>query len=213
MKQKILPALIWVSLAFLVSGCMHDGTILGLSRPAKVKSAADEISSEIAILLSYNKFLNGLPKDHLEVEQAKAEKAFADFKAPIHRLRLALILSRSEPGSESYLRARALLSVDEKKGLKPDPVLRDFALYLSSSLLRLEEQSARHDLLDQKINELTTRDQAQSQKIKNLENQNQQLLKKIKEEEEERQKLQKMIEELKTVEKNIMKRDNGSPGQ
>jgi len=220
MKRNSVSLLIWAVIGSLISSCMTQGGLLSLSKTNREKPAAIVSSSEIAILLSYNKHLIGLPKEALEEEKAKAEKAFTDFNGPIHRLRLAMVLSLSNPASDDYKRARTLLSVDLPEGAKPDPVLRDFAIFLDAGLFRLEEQETRHRALSQKLlKEQAVRDQEMSQKIKNQENQNQKLLQKLKEEEEQGQKLQKMIEELKTIEKNIMndkkimKRENGNPSQ
>ncbi|MBN4053138.1 hypothetical protein JYT92_00095 [bacterium AH-315-L15] len=177
------------------------------------KKASIEKSSEIGILLGYYGHLDALSTDALKQERARAQKASSEFNNPTHRLRLAMILSLSEPGSLDYRQALELLKTAAEAGEKQDPTLSDFSRFLAASLHRLKIQNEHNQKLGRMLNEQDVRYQALLDRKKKQDNRVGSLTKKLKKEATRSRHFEKIIEELKTIEKNIMKRENEKPNE
>lgn len=211
MIQKItcLFLLLFYGVAF--SGCDLAGKIRQLSNSentTKEKKNKTENTSEIGILLGYFRHLDKLSKDKLALERKNTQKAALEFDDPIHRLRLAMLLSLPQHSeSQDYDHALELLTNYLNDTATIDPMLRDFSLFLSAFIRHLKEQEEGNRHLDKTLKKQEHRNRHLDEILKKQEAQYQELAQKLKLEETRSGKLQKMIEELKTIEKNIMKRD------
>ncbi len=133
---------------------------------------------EMAVIVSYFRFLNSLPEKALKQEHERTKKEFENNKSPVNRLRLAMILGYTDPQYRDTKHALALLKTYLDDPGEQDPTLRDFSFMLTYFV----------------------------QQMKNQEDEYQKITQQLKKEQEENEKLNKMIEELKTIEKNLMER-------
>jgi len=147
--------------------------------PDKKKQPPPEKPIEIAVIVSYFRFLNSLPEKALKQEHARTQKEFAQDQSPINRLRLAMLLGFTQTKHRDTQRSLELLNSYMENPDTQDPMLRDFSFLLASFVQQFKHQDKGYEKVRQQL----------------------------KKERTENKKLKKMIEELKTIEKNIMKRD------
>lgn len=175
------------------------------------KKDALEGSSEIGILLGYFQHVDSLSEEALEKERSNAQKAFSEFNNSMQRLRFAIVLSLSPPDSRDYHQALELLKPDLKATGKQDFTLRDFSRFFYAALHRLKIREEHH----QEISRMVIKHDARYRELLNekhkTDDQVQNLIHDLKEEQTRSRELEKIIEELKTIEKNIMKRENEKP--
>ena len=204
--------LLFVSGSLLIA-CQANWKIDGISSRNAAIDNKKELGNhpEIVMLLGYFRFLDSLSGDALELERARTRKTLAKFHDPIHRLRLAMILSLPLSDSQDYGRALELLTENLERDVPLDPTLRDFSLFLSASIRQLKKQDERYQDLEQtllqKLGVEKTQSETLAQKLKKLKGRNKVLSHELKGESAQRKNLQKMIDDLKIVEKNIIIRD------
>ena len=133
---------------------------------------------EMAVIVSYFRFLNSLPEKALKQEYERTNKEFENNKSPVNRLRLVMILGYTDPQYRDTKQSLALLKSYVDDPGEQDTMLRDFSFMLSYFV----------------------------QQMKNQEDEYQKITQQLKKGQEENEKLNKMIEELKTIEKNLMER-------
>ncbi len=204
--------LLLLSGVFLL-GCQPSWKIDGIPPQNDVDEKNGLAShSEIVMLLGYFRFLDSLSADALALERERTRKTLAKFHDPIHRLRLAMLLSLPLSDSQNYNRALELLTENLERPVPLDPTLRDFSLFLSASIRQFKKQDERYRDLEKTLSEKLGAEQKQggvlARKIKKLEGRYKSLSQELKDEKMRRKKLQKMIDGLKIIEKNIIIRDN-----
>lgn len=147
--------------------------------PIKKKKDKPEKPIEIAVIVSYFRFLNSLPEKALKQEHARTQKEFAADSSAINRLRLAMLLGFTNTKHRDTQRSLELLNryLEDPKTL--DPMLRDFSFLLASFVQKLKQQDKAYKIISHELKKGRT----------------------------ENKKLKKMIEELKTIEKNLVERD------
>ncbi|MFQ5598097.1 MAG: hypothetical protein ACE5GK_08605 [Nitrospiria bacterium] len=175
---------------------------------ATVKKEMKRQLHEIEILLAYYRHLDTLSEKALNVERLKTQKAFSKFKDPIHRLKFAMILTMPEHPEPQDADLALNLVENYLSGSVPiDPVLRDFSLFLAASIRQDQKREAEYRNLDREHRKREEDYKGLVRKIKDRDKQYQTLSKRLKAEEAQSEKLEKIIEALKTIEENIMKRD------
>lgn len=211
MIQKIAWSILLVFYGIGLSSCDFAGKIRQLSdseSTIKEKEDTTEKPSEIGILLGYFRYLDRLSGDELALERRNTQRAVLEFDDPIHRLRLAMLLSLPQHSeTKDYDQALELLTNYLNDTAPLEPMLRDFSLFLSASILHFKNQEERYRDLDKTLRIQEEAYRNLDKMLKKQEEQYRSLARKLKIEETRSGKLQKMIEELKTIEKNIMKRD------
>ncbi len=135
----------------------------------------------LAIIVSYFRFLNSLPEKAIAQEHRRTEKEFKQNNNPVNRLRLAMLLGLSKSRHRDTDQSLSLLAAFLDKP-DQDPLLKDFSFLLYTLIQERQSEAKHHSDLSIKL----------------------------KKEAGENKKLKKMIEELKTIEENIMKRDEAS---
>lgn len=143
------------------------------------KKEPPEKPIEIAVIVSYFRFLNSLPEKALKQEHARTQKEFAANQSPINRLRLAMLLGFTNTKHRDTQRSLDLLNSYMKNPDSQDPMLRDFSFLLASFVQQFKKQDQTYEKVRQQLHKERTKNK----------------------------KLNKMIEDLKTIETNIMKRD------
>ncbi|GEM_PF-6757735 len=143
------------------------------------KKDAPEKPIEIAVIVSYFRFLNSLPEKALKQEYTRTQKEFSQDQSPINRLRLAMLLGFTHTKHRDTQRSLDLLNGYMDDPNTHDPMLRDFSFLLSSFVQQFKAQDSN----------------------------NKKISRQLKKERAENKKLKTMIEELKTIEKNLMKRE------
>ena len=219
MKRRIVWRISLLLCAFSVFSCK------GLKHPdlsfMVMESASAPQKSEIFTLLGYFRYLDSLSKEALDEEYDRIQKLFSKEHTLVNRLKLAILLSRPNIHYQDYNRSLDLLTKYSEDPAKEDRLLRELSFFLSYFIQRVNNEKERYQDLTQKFNEIEGRNtDLQAQRKKDLEqhqklkDQNSHLKKetrKLKQENrqqaKERKKLQKMIDGLKSIEKNLMKRD------
>ncbi len=135
---------------------------------------------DLEIIVSYFRYLNSLSSEKLKEEHRRTHQEFDHNKSPTNRLRLAILLGFSSAKHRDTKRSLALLKTYLDDPNEQNTILRDFSFLLYTFV----------------------------QQIKTQEKETQKLSQQLKKERRENQTRKKMIEELKTIEKNLIKRDN-----
>ncbi len=219
MKQLYKNLVLVLISGLLLTACQPNGKIRSIFSGKATANNKSEFSghSEIVMLLGYFRFLDSLSSDTLEVERERTKKTLAKFHDPIHRLRLAMLLSLSLSNSQDYDLALKLLTENLESPVPVDPTLRDFSLFLSASIRQFKKKDEVYQGLEKKMLQNLEREKLQGEtlirKLKKLEDRVKLLSGELKSENAQREKLQKMIDGLKIIEKNIIiGEDSGSPG-
>ncbi len=140
------------------------------------KEEAPEKPIEIAVIVSYFRFLNSLPEKALKQEHARTQKEFAEDGSAINRLRLAILLGFAKTKHRDTQASLDLLNRDLENPTSLDPMLRDFSYLLATFVQKFKKQDKAYKTLKQQLN----KGRAENKKLK------------------------KMIEALKTIEKNLV---------
>lgn len=147
--------------------------------PNKNKKETAKNPIEIAVIVSYFRFLNSLPEKALKQEHTRTQKEFSENSSAINRLRLAMLLGFTNTKHRDSQGALDLLNRYLEDPDPIDPMLRDFSFLLVSLGQQLKDQDKAYKAIIQQLKKGRT----------------------------ENKKLKKMIEELKTIEKNLVERD------
>ncbi len=140
------------------------------------KEEIPEKPIEIAVIVSYFRFLNSLPEKALKQEHARTQKEFAEDSSAVNRLRLAILLGFANTKHKDTQASLDLLNRYLENPTSLDPMLRDFSYLLSTFVQKFKNQDKAYKTLKQQL----------------------------KKERAENKKLNKMIEALKTIEKNLV---------
>ncbi len=147
-------------------------------RPEK-KAQKEEVPEkpiEIAVIVSYFRFLNSLPEKALKQEHARTQKEFAENSSPLNRLRLAILLGFANTKHRDTQASLDLLNRYLENPTSLDPMLRDFSYLLATFVQKIKNQDKAYKTLNQQFKKGRA----------------------------ENKKLNKMIEALKTIEKNLI---------
>lgn len=147
--------------------------------PNKDRKETAKKPIEIAIIVSYFRFLNSLPEKALKQEHTRTQKEFSKNSSVINRLRLAMLLGFTNTKHRDSQGALDLLNRYLEDPDTIDPMLRDFSFLLVSLGQQLKDQDKAYKAIIQQLK----KGRAENKKLK------------------------KMIEELKTIEKNLVDRD------
>ncbi|NOY84548.1 MAG: hypothetical protein GXO96_06975 [Nitrospirae bacterium] len=145
-------------------------------KKAQTEEEAPEKPIEIAVIVSYFRFLNSLPEKALKQEHTRTQKEFAEDGSTINRLRLAILLGFAKTKHRDTQASLDLLNHDLENLTSLDPMLRDFSYLLATFVQKFKKQDKAYKTLKQQLNK----------------------------ERAENKKLKKMIEALKTIEKNLV---------
>ena len=147
-------------------------------RPEK-KAQKEEVPEkpiEIAVIVSYFRFLNSLPEKALKQEHARTQKEFSENSSPLNRLRLAILLGFANTKHRDTQASLDLLNRYLENPTSLDPMLRDFSYLLATFVQKIKNQDKAYKTLNQQFKKGRA----------------------------ENKKLNKMIEALKTIEKNLI---------
>jgi len=211
---------IWMFLlAFFVSSC--KSTVF--SDLQFMTAEEDQLSkkSDIFILLDYFRYLESLSESEMNKEHTRLELWFSKEHKLMDRLKLAILLSRANTPYQDYERSLGLLTEYSQDPARNDRLLRELSFLLSYFIHRmkngeedrqdlvrhLEETGKRNEILEAESKRTGERERTQKVKIKQLEKRNKRFKRDRLKQKKEREKLQKMIDGLKTIEKNLMKRE------
>lgn len=145
-------------------------------KKSHTEEEAPEKPIEIAVIVSYFRFLNSLPEKALKQEHARTQKEFAKDGSTINRLRLAILLGFAKTKHRDTQASLDLLNRDLENPTSLDPMLRDFSYLLATFVQKFKKQDKAYKTLKQQLN----KGRAENKKLK------------------------KMIEALKTIEKNLV---------
>lgn len=144
------------------------------------------------------------------------KKTLNKFHDPIHRLRLAMLLSLSPGNAQDYDLALKLLTENLEGPVSLDPSLRDFSLFLSVSIRQFKKKDEAQQGLEKTMLQNFEKEKRQNEKLvrklKKFEDRIKVLSRELKSENAQREKLQKMIDGLKVIEKNIIIGDDPGAG-
>lgn len=154
-------------------------TIAPPELPEVTEKQAPEKPSDLAIIISYFRFLNALPQQAIKQERQRTRQEFDEDQSPVNRLRLAMVLGLKNHDPKNTSRSLSLLE-GISKDPDQDPMLSDFSFLLFTMIQKLKNDARHRQDLSQKLREKSN----------------------------ENKTLKKMIEELKAIEKNIMEREH-----
>ena len=152
-------------LAAHLSGCAAVERAPPLNMENEKKPALLPIkANEVASVLSFFQRIRGLPADSLAAEYALATQALAKQRSDNNRLKLALLLSLPNTAFRDDGRAAAL--AEETLANKAiDAELKPLALYIAAVAGEQKRQEDRYQAMSQKLKEEERRAEARQQKL------------------------------------------------
>lgn len=163
-QTKAMSALMCVLAAYL-SGC----AIVESAQPLNVENEKKPAlltakANEVALVLAFFQRIRGLPADSLAAEYALATQALAKQRSDTNRLRLALLLSLPNTAFRDDGRATSL--AEETLANKAmDAELKLLALYIAAVAGEQKRQEDRYQAISQKLKEEERRAEARQQKL------------------------------------------------
>jgi hypothetical protein len=129
--------------------------------------------SDTTSLLEYYLSLEALGEEELQQEFARAQQVASERHQPADRVRLAMLLGLTRAPFRNYDRSLALLDEAINDPAGRDPAAKTFLAFLSSQVrefkrqgeqyqkldVKLKEEKKQKELLQQKLDELTTIEQ------------------------------------------------------
>jgi len=163
-QTKAMSALMCVLAAYL-SGC----AIVESAQPLNVENEKKPAllttkANEVALVLAFFQRIRGLPADSLAAEYVLATQALAKQRSDTNRLRLALLLSLPNTAFRDDGRATSL--AEETLANKAmDAELKPLALYIAAVAGEQKRQEDRYQAISQKLKEEERRAEARQQKL------------------------------------------------
>lgn len=183
MKSIAFGIVLLAALGTLLSGCATKGDRLSPGSECLGRICLGPSGGEAGELLAYNQRIRSLSPEELNSEYGMATQALARQKSDLNRLRTVLLLL--QPNAPFRDDARAAALVDEVLGNRPteNSATKALAQLLGAMVNERRRQEERYQKLTQKLGEEEKRADA----------------------------LQQKLEALKTIEKNLINREQAPP--
>jgi cellulose biosynthesis protein BcsQ len=182
MKPIALSMLLLALLGTLLPGCAAKGDRLSSGNECFGRICVGQ-SAEAGELLAYNQRIRSLSPEELNSEYAIATQALTRQKSDANRLRIVLLLTQPNASFRDDTRAAAL--IDEVLANRPaeNSAMKALAQLLGAMVNERRRQEDRYQKLNQKLGDEEKRADA----------------------------LQQKLEALKTIEKNLINREQAPP--
>lgn len=192
-------ARIWL-LAFVLSGCSFLEPPPDFPQPVqpvmvRVDSRGDSpAQANIDEIVSYVRYLQGLPADALRAELAKLDKELGAAPSLMQRIKLSFALAYGTPSPQYQEKALSLLG-DSAALADSQPELAVWVRHAKHMLTRLVAQAEREQKLERERKDIVRNNDA--------------LVRELAERKTEITRLEKQLSELKSIETSIIQRKSG----
>jgi len=152
----------------LVGGCVSNGFAPPLVAGSVNKPSLTSIkANEVALVLSFFQRIRGMSPDGLSAEYALVTQALAKHRSDSNRLKLALLFSLPYAAFRDDGRAAALAE-ETLANKSMEPELRPLALYIAVVATEQKRQEERYQIISQKLREEERRAETRQQKLNAL---------------------------------------------